>query len=255
MKRTTVKIFMVILSFVTVFCILFGLWLHTGIFGEASLEAEVKTVDLEGEISNINIDMDACDFSIVYGDGLYAEYKYPKNYYPKFEVKDDTLFITDESKTRLGFNTNNAFKLTLTVPENTEFGTIKGDLDAGNIELNDIVCDELKVDADAGNIEFDNIKAEKMKLTADAGNIELNDITADYMVAAVDLGNIELHNVDIPLIEAGVDLGNIEFDGIFDKIDATCSLGNISVETEQDEDDLDLNLECTGNVQVNGKKW
>ena len=235
------KIYITIISVITVIAVLFGCFIH--IFNRGHFSWPVSrdsvfsntvndSVALSGDVDSIEVDIDFGGITIAYGDDVHVEYTLPENYIPQIELKNGTLSVKQKNSVRIGGDGWGDYSILIVIPADTELDKLDVNLDAGNIEIADIPCKDFTVKCDAGNIELDRIESEKMNVNVDAGNIELADCSADKLNIKADAGNIELDRCDIDEFYADTDAGNIDAD--------KCTINSGEVKTD------------IGNISLNG---
>ena len=223
------KLYITIISIVTVVAIIIGCFIHIFNKGHFSwsvgnLEAVSDTIDLYGDIDTIEVNMSYAGVTIEYGDDLHVEYNLPEAYVPEIELNDGTLSIKNKNTLTIGNHGWNDFTMVIVIPQDTELKTLDVKINAGNIEIEDIPIDNFKVNCDAGNIELDNIECTGMDVEVDAGNIEIRDCSITDFKVSADAGNIEMHDSTIDTITAQADAGNIE--------SHSCTINSGNVETD-----------------------
>ncbi len=252
------KIFIIILSIVTVLAVCAGLYIHLGRGGFSySKELVAETKELNESISSLNIDLDAADISVEYGDRAYVSYNLPKSAVPTIQVQDGTLTVKNHSNNRFDLSllsqkgSENSVKIVL--PGGTELTDVKVALDAGNISLNEINGDNFHINEDAGNIVLNNLHATNLSLDTDAGNVTLTDGEMDTCKADLDAGNLDLIRVHIKNVDFDMDagnvtgnecsledgkidsnLGNIKLNGTIGSVKATTDLGKVQINGSND---------------------
>ena len=275
------SLYIILIFVITAIVIGAVLFFRFGRFGTSikdSLKAgETITEELEIQsFKDIDIDADVISFEIRRGDDYHVEYSFPERIKPQIKVDDDCLKVSVKGRDALalfgsGFN-NNSFKFYLYVPGDAALGKLSADVDAGEIKLNDISFEKITVDADAANVELTGINSDNTKVTADAGNIEIKNSVLGDLEIVTDAGNAEVHNSRCERVEANTEMGNIEFKntdfvngsfessmgnieikGNFDSLEVDCSLGAVSVDSDNLENakiDIDVSL---GAIKVGGK--
>lgn len=247
------KIYITVISIITVIAILLGCFIHIFNRGVFSMNPRhwnsvSDTVTLSGNIDTIEVDLKYSGLTIKYGEDVHVEYTLPEDFIPEIELKNGVLSVVMKNTIRLGDHGWNDFEVTIVIPDGTELDKLDVNLDAGNIQMADIPTEDLKVSCDAGNIELGNIQAETINVEVDAGNIEIKDITADKATISADAGNIDLkdcsidkfyanadagnietHNCTIASGEVKTDLGNIDLDGDIGDVETHTSLGIVNV--------------------------
>lgn len=223
------KLYITVISIVTVVAILFGCFIHIFRRGNFSwnvnnLEAVSDTVELSGDLDTIEVNMSYAGITIEYGDDFHIEYDLPKGYVPEIDLNNGTLSIENKNTLTIGNHGWNDFSMVIVIPEGTELEKLDVKLNAGNLEIEDIPVNNFKVNCDAGNIEVEKIDCARMNVEVDAGNIEIRDCTITEFMVSADAGNIEMHNSSIDTIKADADAGNIE--------SHNCTINSGSVETD-----------------------
>ena len=220
-------------------------------FGRTTKTVE-NTVNLDGTLSEIIMDIDFAEISIKTGDEFSVHYSVPEALEPKVELKNGTLEVKSPSSNNINFNFGNVkFDnfIIITIPEDSELARISMDVDAGDIHLDDLNVSKFQITVDAGNVQLDNITSNRMEIEADAdnieirksdiedlnievdaGNVELYDSTVGTFIAEVDAGNIESHDCTIDGGRCDTDLGNISLRGEIGDVSVHTSLGNASTE-------------------------
>lgn len=263
------NIYLIILTLVTIGCIIYGIVRHTfkarhwfSSDEDYQKTDEMTVLNIE-TFDDIMLNVAIGDLRIVYGDAYQVEYNYPEKLKPEVKVHDGVLTI-DQKQGNDGVNiiglgslsmpTDMDYDLVITIPEDKKIGDVNLSMDMGNIQIDDICMEDLTIDADMGNIEANQISFAKLDIDADMGNIEMNEVAFDRGECDADMGSIELKNAAFDRLECDADMGSIEIDGDFQKLTANCSMGSITVTTKEDPDDLTLDLSADmGVVTVNGK--
>lgn len=183
----------------------------------------------------------------------------------KCELKGHTLvFKCDDKKHINGV-------VTFFIPEGTEFDEIKLDAGAGNLDVEEFLCDKLvlnigagestikklivkkdaKIDIGAGNVDIEDASIEDLKLDVGMGNCDFTGVVTDSLDANCGLGNITFtmndsaknHNYKV-----SSDVGNITIDG-----DAISGFG--SKERIDNDVDSDYEMSCgMGNIDLTFSK-
>lgn len=222
--------YLMILTIVTVVCVLAGSAWHIFKWGFSLLDDFVpffdtdrkntgKLLDETGadveEFTSINIDASLIDLNIESGDRFSISYSGREKLRPEYEVKDSCLYVKQKEGKWWGSNTE--CSMTITVPKELA---------------------EVTVDASTGDIDFEGISIQSLKLDASLGDIDIEDCT--------------IGDVDIDTSTGDLELGNIIFDTL--KIDA--SMGDIRVEAAEDLSDYDIKVDIAlGEITVNGQEY
>jgi len=248
------KVYLVILTVITVFCIIFGTafhffgWISGDLLGNyiSSGQSDSNTERNEigqGRISYsekhdaftaIRIDASVLEINIKTGDDYHVTYDSVSYLTPQIRTKDSVLIIEQPSVFKLNTN-NNQCELTITVPS-------------------DITLQNLDVQADVGNIHFTDIKSGKTALQADVGNIEADNCSFSYINAEADVGAIQFDGCVLEKGELSADVGAITLDDCtFTDLELSGDLGDITVRTPLDLSDYSMELSVeVGKLKVNG---
>lgn len=137
-----------------------------------------------------------------------------------------------------GIKNHNKPRITVYLPEGYEGRNVEIDAGAGNIKIEELICEDLKIDAGVGNIKGYNIHTNTLKVNGGVGEINLNDITAEGT------------NID-----AGV--GNIDIDGTLSgKNIVKAGVGEIDLTLKGTTDDYNIKAEPgIGNIYIDGNKY
>ncbi len=256
------KKYLVIIWTVTLIVMVCALIYHVfGFTGKIiSLGSNSKTgeayYDFNGnEVSVINIDITAADIDIEYGDNFDVTYNGKEKYTPLIDYKDGKLDISYDKDISMFGNDLDDYKLTVRIPEGTKLDELYIDVDAGDIDVNQINGSKLTVDTDAGDYNVSDVVFDEIELVADAGDIEIENSQCDSMEISASLGSVDVIETNFRDGTLNVEVGDISVEGEFESLKADCELGNINIVTSNPEDaDIDVNCEL-GNVRVNGKKY
>ncbi|MCR5254757.1 MAG: DUF4097 domain-containing protein [Acetatifactor sp.] len=261
-KKNGTKLYLLILWTITLIVVVIALFYHvfrfnTEIFHirNTTSTGPMQVINYNADvIDSINIDMDAADVDITYGNKLQIEHNYPDDLAPSIKVTDGKLLI-EQRTDKISFNDLSAFKINITVPEDTELSSVTLKADAGDIDIQKLNIQTLKIETDAGDISLKDLKSKDLNVSTNAGDIDMDSSEFDYISIDADLGDIDLDDIEFHKGEITADCGDISIEGEFDSLKASCDLGNIDVKVSDPESkDLDLNCDL-GSVKVNGQKW
>lgn len=120
----------------------------------------------------------------------------------------------------------------------------------------DYILKRTTLNTGAGNLTIEGLKTDKLKISAGAGNIDGDDITAEEADIDGGVGNIDFNHVNFSdsVLESGV--GNISISGILSgrtKLDG--GVGEVKLDLIGNKDDYNFNIDSgLGTVRVNGEK-
>ena len=252
-----------------------GNFLNSPVSELVNVDVHSSSIPTES-FSEIDIKADVCSFEIVRGEDYHVDYTYPINFNPKVEVSNGTLEIEAKADTP-GININgNGFrskdyKIIVYIPEGAALSEIKTDADFAEIGLSDIKVEKLHIEADAGSISLTDIESGDTEIKTDAGDIkvrnstlgdtdiesdagsvELESCKAQSIKVSADLGNTELDNTTFIDGVFSSSMGNIKIDGTFDSVDADCSLGAVSIDADNPDAKINVEVEL-GSIEIDGK--
>ena len=220
------NIFLIILTLVTVFCIIVGASRHLGLprksFSSVSSSIrkglrhgrlsfhfnkydddededfdsdDTKTFDTEtiSEFSALDVNLKVGGLKIERGNKWQIEATYPNSYLkPEYNLKDGKLTISqpDYRNKKL---TNKGCSVVITVPFGTELDKVSIKMDVGAVEISGVDIQKGSIDTDVGAIAVSNVDFDDLDLDSDVGavSIELVEPVENYSINVnSDLGGI-----------------------------------------------------------------
>lgn len=218
----------IIISIIVVVVVL-GIGVVTGIVrffgfigtGSSNNISEDYDIDASGtdSIDRIRVEADVCSVVITSDsnvDGIEARYEGDEDLMPQAEYRNGELVITQEVHGRNNTIWNDGPEVLITVSDDIDINDIEIEIDAGNLEMNNIVFNEMTGVFSAGNVEVNNSTCDSMEISADAGNIEIRDTGFETLFVRSDFGSIDvdgIRDIDSYSISAECDVGSVEIDG------------------------------------------
>ena len=194
------------------------------------------TVDMQGEVNSIKLDLKACEvaFEVKDGSGLMGiEYSGDKRLKPEVTFENGKLVATQKNKQSFSFYSINSPRLTITLGTDVYLDNLEMNINAGDINMKNVKGDYLFGDFNAGNIVIKNCIFNKADLDADAGNIQIDDSTFKILKIETNAGNVQIHDTDLETVEVNSNFGNVEIKGLddLDAYDIECDVdaGSIQV--------------------------
>ena len=194
------------------------------------------TVDMQGEVNSIKLDLKACEvaFEVKDGSGLMGiEYSGDKRLKPEVTFENGKLVATQKNKQSFSFYSINSPRLTITLGTDVYLDNLEMNINAGDINMKNVKGDYLFGDFNAGNIVIKNCTFNKADLDADAGNIQIDDSSFKILKIETNAGNVQIHDTDLETVEVNSDFGNVEIKGLddLDAYDIECDVdaGSIQV--------------------------
>lgn len=279
------NVYLVCIAIVTLICIIFGSVIHILGSYRGFTNLGFRNLDLGNVVdhtialepfTDLKVNAAVLDFVIEYGDSYEMQFIGNEKLEPEAKITGaGTLEITQKTTfdIDLGVNSNLNSKCILVIPRDSVLGDVNLEVDVSNLEMNSlsmntltidadcgnvilkdfVIQDDFNVDADCGNVEIHNSSFKKSTIDADCGSIIIESCSFESAKTNADLGNIMIEDCDFISAAADADLGNIEIGNNFSNVEAICSMGAISITSDDLTDDkLDLETDM-GTVTVNGK--
>ena len=201
--------------------------------GETVWKGDVKKTKVaKDSIEDLDLEIGGCLFEVKESedDAYYVEYEGKGK--SQAYAKGDKLYIKVLNTDSINLDgDNNCF--TLYVPQGAVLGKADIELGAGQMKLDALQVDDLKVELGAGQIVSNNLQVSNLAVSVGAG---------DFTLKEAKLGEVK--------IEVGA--GNCSIEGdVSEELKADCAMGNITLKLEGKETDYDYELECvSGNLKV-----
>ena len=219
-------------------------------FGRGGVTECKDAIEITDYFTELNINLDAADIKIEYGEKARVEYRLAESAVPDVFVESGTLHIKKKDNKGWGmipFGIGDSYILVV-IPEGLVLDDLTINHDAGDLDIISIETDDLNIDVDAGDIEIKGVTAEEAEFDVDAGNIELAGCKFDELTVDVDAGNVNLTGCTVEKISADIDAGNIEsHDSNINSGRVEADLGNIALHGEIGDVNTKVSL---GNVEV-----
>lgn len=174
------NIYLIIITIITVVCIIAGSLYHIGGFAlglfnnliprsDKSL-GNVCTEELSvDEFSNLVFDTTISNINVKTGDSYTVSYKCNKRLVPKIRSTGDTLTISQSKGANYKRNTTS--EITVTIPEGTALNKLSLDTGVGDLYVTDCSFATCDVDGGTGNLSFENCAFDEMDIDGGTGNI------------------------------------------------------------------------------------
>ena len=200
------------------------------------------TVDMQGEVNSIKLDLKACEvaFEVKDGSGLMGiEYSGDKRLKPEVTFENGKLVATQKNKQSFSFYSINSPRLTITLGTDVYLDNLEMNINAGDINMKNVKGDYLYGDFNAGNIVIKDCSFNKADLDANAGNIQIEDSAFKKLTIGTDAGNVHIEDTDLVDVEVESNFGNVEIKGLND-VDA------YDIECEVDAGSIQVGKNSTG---------
>ena len=242
------KIYLGIIYSITALCMIFGACFHVFNFVENSIfndffgkvsgnGSQVQKEEALSSFDNMNLDLSVMSVTIYKGDSYKISYNCSEKFVPKYEVKDGTLYVTqDDLHLNLTDVNNPKCSLTITVPTDS-LSDLTAQVDVGDLLLKDITLSNLDISADVGDLDITNVTTENCTIQADVGDVNLKDIEMKTGTIDANVGDIEIKDIDFTSLEIMADLGDVDVLDVTSledyRIDLETDLGDVSVDKKE----------------------
>lgn len=252
-----------------------GLLNHLPFRSTAPGGAAVSGSETIGSFAGMDVELDAGSLTIEKGSEYSVSYEgYPQGKEPQYEVKGNTLVVTQ--KMGMNWGVKNGFpnncSVTVTVPEGVSpeldiklamggieagdlsFGTVVLDLDMGACKMTGCSMASCNVDADMGACTFTNCSMTNCGMDADMGDITLTNCSFTDGTFSADMGSIDMTGASFVSADCDANMGSIEVSGSFSSLTADCDMGSIKVTTAEGSENASMDLKTDmGKITVNGQ--
>ena len=249
------NVYLIILTLVTVICIVGGTCYHLVGWGVSFLShlpfasfysdsddtessgttLSTDTVSLPS-FNTVKIDSKVMNLSIEKGDDYSIQCDADEKSNPKYEIKDNTLIVSQKQKIKVhNFMKNPKCSVHITIPEDTTLELINIDGATGDISLSNLDVTTLKIDNSVGDVKMDNCKIASIGIDTSTGDVKLNDCEANEIDVDTSVGDTVIK------------------DNIFEKLYVDGSVGDVKVSSSKDLSDYAYDLDTSiGDVSING---
>ena len=178
------------------------------------------------------------------------------------ELIGDTLTILANNRNdwSIGWGTGELFRgredawVEITYPGTAILDDVDVKLSAGEARVNGIACVSLVVDNSFGDIEVQSVRCDSLRIAANAGRIELDDanVTGE-MVLDNSFGDVELSDIKADALTATLDSGRMDAETIDAKsVSISNNFGEVKINTAEAEK-MEIQL-SSGSLKVDNTK-
>ncbi len=157
-------------------------------FNDRDVGGEMKSYEFSTEISHLEVDIGAADFSIKPGDTLHVETNHP---HLILEEKKGRLILRE--KTHWGLNHNDWITVTLYIPPGTVFETSDITTGAGLVSIDTLSAENLSLQLGAGAVSIDSLTAtQQADIDGGAGQVIISDGALHNLDMDMGVGELRL---------------------------------------------------------------
>ena len=249
------NVYLIILTLVTVICIIGGTCYHLVGWGVsflshlpfASFYSDSDDTESSGttlstgtvslpSFNTVKIDSKVMNLSIEKGDDYSIQCDSTEKLNPKYEIKDKTLIVSQKQKIKVhNFMNTQKCSVHITIPEDTTLELINVDGATGDINLSNLDVTTLKIDNSVGDVKMDDCKTDSIDVDTSTGDVKLNGCEANEINVDTSVGDTVLKDIT------------------FEKLYVDGSVGDVKVSSPKDLSDYAYDLDTSiGEVSING---
>ena len=249
------NVYLIMLTLITVICIIGGTCYHLVGWGVSFLShlpfasfysdsddtessgttLSTDTVSLPS-FNTVKIDSKVMNLSIEKGDDYSIQCDSTEKLNPKYEIKDNTLIVSQKQKIKIhNFMNTQKCSVHITIPEDTTLELINVDGATGDISLSNLDVTTLKIDNSVGDVKMDDCKTDSIDIDTSTGDVKLNGCEANEINVDTSVGDTVLKDI------------------IFEKLYVDGSVGDVKVSSSKDLSGYAYDLDTSiGDVSING---
>jgi hypothetical protein len=229
------NVYLIILTVITIICIIGGTSYHliagsgnslgqsfknTGVFSGMFTDSETLSLDA---FTSIQIDADVMSLTIRQGSDYSIQYSASEGLEPVYSIKNGELVIKQRYPNgsfwdKLRFLNKGKCSVTITVPFSETLDRLEANSDIGDFTVEGLSISTLSLSADVGDIYVSSCTlGEDNEISADVGNVELKDCTFTSLSVEADVGDVSVNSgLDLSdyNMELSADMGKISVSGI-----------------------------------------
>lgn len=157
---------------------------------ESVILGESKTYEIAGEIHSLDIEINAADFTIEYGDKFSVESNLKQL---SVSENNGVLVIIDEAKPVVSHADYVEAVLKLCVPRDTVFENVEITTGAGKLTAESLSANSLNLELGAGKVEFGSLNAyANADIEGGTGNITVNGGTLNNLTLELGVGKLDM---------------------------------------------------------------
>lgn len=224
-----------------------------------TLESFSREID---SFSSIDADLDYFDVDLVPGDKFAVDGTfYSKEGMPEIKVESGTLTIREKAHKRINididipglFTFDDQPRIRIYYPKDTKLEDLVLKCDSSSLEYENLALSgKADFELDFGNLDINGLSAQNVKISMDSGACTLKEIKADDLNISNDMGKTTLDGADLKTLKIDADSGEISITGVTaDRGELYADMGRID---GKDMETNGLKVESnSGEVVLRGK--
>ncbi|MBR0397101.1 MAG: DUF4097 family beta strand repeat protein [Eubacterium sp.] len=236
------NIYLIIITLITIGCIIGGMLYHTGGFSGMRLDKSItrKTETIfqqDGEVTAVAVDSEVMDVRFRTGEKLEIAYGGNENLKPEISLDNGTLTITQRGKAGNHFNLfgfgKNGAKLDVTLPSGTKLEKFASRIDVCDMEIAQLAAAEAVISGNTGDIDITDAAFGSTEITLNTGDLNVNDSALGSGTITLDTGDIDVKRSAFADLRVSAGMGDVEVELADERsryaIDLSTDLGEVEI--------------------------
>ena len=239
MKKTG---YLVLITLLTVGCIIGGMLYHSGglqgFWPDARVSGKTETIFQEnGEVTAIALNSEVMDVKIRTGEKLEVAYGGNANLKPEVSLDGGTLTITQRGKVKNSFNLfnigKNTAKLEVTIPSDAKITKFTSQIDICDMEIAGFSAEDAEIHGNVGDIDVNGAAFGSSVITLNTGDLDVEKTALGSGTISVNTGDIDVKQSAFGNLNVTGDVGDIDVELTEDRqayaIDLSTDIGDVEV--------------------------
>lgn len=215
MKKT---VYLAIIGVVTAICVIVGLIVHgydmysfqrKTIVEENLNVSEENAKDLDS-FQRMDVDVKVMDLTIRSGNAYSVSVKSVEKLKPDISVSNGTLAIRQNNVPKSYHKDSRNCKVILTIPSGEVLESAELSNSVGDIQWNELSCDNLKGEFNVGDIEIRRAKIPNLDVSVDVGEISIENSELDTVVCKSNVGDVDIERSAFGTMDISSQTGDVE---------------------------------------------
>ncbi len=228
-----------VIAAIGVIILIAGLYFNDWNYAYGAGNITMETAEFDSEPVNsilINVDSSAVKTEYYEGEKIIVDYPVSERYVSEVVLTDKSLRISGRHRRFwwqiLSFNFGNLPEITIKLPfdkvvdltlnmdagkariASGAFGKIDLKLSAGDVHLDDVVCENFNAELDAGYIQTKNIACTNFNADLNAGSVKTGNVVCSNFKADLNAGYLSAESVKATNVTCVATAGKIKLDGV-----------------------------------------
>lgn len=222
------KVYLTVLTIITVLCIIFGTIYHVGPYVNRYTKfnfpffsyGKDKIITFEqkypsAESANLNVDCLSVILNTYDGEDILVSYDGSERLKPEINVANGE-FSVKQKPLKISKPSNVESILTISLPKDKKMTGIDLNADMGSVDIKGIKAEAITMNLDMGSITCDGAEANELTVDTDMGNAELKNVSFKELDASADMGRVELlsaKSLEDYSFDCSADMGSVMING------------------------------------------